>query len=82
MHDDSQFVAFEIDAIIPEAKAMETPAFPLQFPELIQFRSQNLLRQATELTQDEQLEIARHLREFRRADWIEYDLERAHWENW
>jgi hypothetical protein len=82
MHDDAQFVAFEVDAIIAEAKAVEAPAFPLQFPKSIQLRRQDLVRQAAEFAQNEQLEIPRHLREFRRADWIENNLERSHRENW
>ena len=78
MDDDAEIMAFEIDAVIADAKAMQDAASAFEFAEFFQFRGHHLLRNAAELTEDLQLQFLRHFRQFRRAGRIKNNLERSH----
>ena len=78
MHHQTKFVPFKINPVIPDAKSLQNPPCPLEFPELIDFCVHDLLRQAAKFTQDLQLQLLGHARQFGGAGRVENDLERAH----
>src|SRR5713101_8511 len=78
MHDQAQFVAFKINPVITQPKAVQRPAGPLEPAKSLQISAHHFLRQAAKLPQDVQLQFLRHVRQFRRARRIKYDLEWTH----
>src|SRR5438105_3742679 len=78
MHDNSQLMPLEINAIIPQPKPVQNLPVPLQFPKPLQVRSHDFLRQSAELPQNVQLQFLGHLRQFGRTRGIEDDLKGSH----
>ena len=78
MHHHAQFVALEIDAIIPQAKTVQGLAAPLQFAESLQLSAHHFLRQTAKLSEDMQLQFFWHSRQLTGAGGIKDDLEQAH----
>ena len=78
MHHDPQFVALEIDPVIPQAQAVERFAGAFQFTKALQFRTHDFLRQATKFAQDVELQFLGHFSQLGRAGGVENDLERSH----
>src|SRR6185503_10548788 len=63
MHHDSQLMLFKVDAIIADAEAMENATGAFEFAKFLQLSGHDLLRQATELAEDLQLQFLGHLRQ-------------------
>ncbi len=78
MHDDTEFVPFEINAIISQAKTVQRFAFTFQFSESFQFCAHHFLRETSKLPQDVQLQFLGHSRQFARTGGIKDDLKRSH----
>src|SRR5437899_9791091 len=78
MHHEPEFMPFKIDPVVPNAKALQNPSRPLEFAELINLRVHDLLRQTTKFTQNLQLQLLRHPRQFGGAGRVKNNLERAH----
>ena len=76
--DQAKFVAFEINAIIANPKAVQTLACAFEFAELVQFGVHNASWQTAELAQDLQLEFLRHSSELGGASRIKNDLKGRH----
>src|SRR5467141_1258816 len=58
--DQAKFVAFEINAIIANPKAVQTLACAFELAELVQFRVHGSSRQSAELAKYLQLKLLRH----------------------
>ena len=78
MDHQAKLVPFEINAVISNAEAVQYPAGTFQLAEVVHFRTHDLLRQPAKFTQDLQLQLFRHARQFGGAGWVKYDLERSH----
>src|SRR4051794_28730124 len=78
MNHEAEFVPLEIDAIIPDPKAVQNSSVALEFAKLVELRLHDLLRQPTKLTEDLQLQFLGHSGKLRRAGGVEDDLERSH----
>jgi 7,8-dihydroneopterin aldolase/epimerase/oxygenase len=78
MHDHTEVVFLEIDAVIAEAEAVEDLSVTLQFAEAFQLRGHDLMREAAKFAQDIQLQFLGHAREFRRAGRVKDNLKRPH----
>ena len=78
MDDQTEFVALEIDAVIPDPKAMEGASSPLELSELVHLSLHDLLGEAAELAEDLQLKFLGHPRELSRAGRIKDDLKGVH----
>jgi len=78
MHNEAQFVALKVNAIIAHTKSVQNASCALQFPELVQFGVHYLLRQTAKLAKNLQLQLLGHTRQFSRAGRIENNLEWTH----
>src|SRR5436190_12023278 len=78
MDDNSQFVSFKIDAVIPNSKSVHYFSSSLEFAKAFKFCGHDFLRQSAEFTENIELEILRHSRQLGRAGWIEDYLKWAH----
>ena len=78
--DDAEFVSFEVNAVIADAKAVKDAAGAFEFTELIEFGMHDLLWQSAKFAEDLQLQFLGHLRQFGGAGRIKNDLKRAHFE--
>ena len=76
--DDAEFVALEIDAVIPEAEAVQELVVAFEPTEAFEVGAHHFLGEAAKLAEDLQLEFLGHLREFGGAGGVEDDLEGAH----
>src|SRR5437773_2731271 len=74
VHNDTQIVPLKINSIIIQTKAVQTFSAAFEFAEMFQIGRQNFLRQPAKFAEDVQLQFARHLCQFRRADRIENNL--------
>lgn len=78
MHQHPEFVSLKINPEVPDAKTMQDASAAFQLAEVVEFRADDLLRQAAKLTEDLQLEFLRHPRHFGGAGRREDDLKRTH----
>ena len=78
MHDEAQFVALKINPVIAQPKAVQGPPGPFEPAKSFQIGAHHFLRQAPKLAQNVQLQFLGHVRQFRRAGRIKYDLEWTH----
>jgi len=78
MDQHSQCVPLKINPIIADPEPVQQMATTFQFPEILQFTGDHMLRQPAKIAQDLQLQFLWHPRQFRRAGWREYDLKGAH----
>jgi len=78
MHYDSQFVTLEIDPVVSNPKAVKCFPAALQFAKAFQLSADDLLRESSEFTKDEQLKFLRHACQLGCTGRIKDDLERSH----
>ncbi len=76
--DQPEFMAFEINAVIAHPEPVERAAGTLELAELVHLRMHDLLGQAAKFTQNLQLQLFGHPRQFRSAGRVKDDLEGRH----
>ena len=76
--DDTQLVAFEVDAIIAESETVEGAAATFEFSEFLQIGAEHLLGKPSKLTEDIELEVPGKFFQVSGAGWVKDDLELTH----
>ena len=78
MNEDSEAVAFEVDAVVADAVTVEDVAVAFEFAEIFQFVGHDMLGQAAEIAEDLELEFLGHAGQFGGTGGRENDLKRVH----